>query len=172
MALNIIKGKLQNSVIYITANFWPLGSIPRSDYKQVTLVASSMWGLGWMGWDIWTNFGYLTSHEAYCLWVGYHFQVIIYTHEDEMIWRCRASPKSKKFDSSENNTQVCSVEACSFEPGMTSTDSWELHTCFGSCKSTEVIWQWIRHFVSALRLLHWSESTTLEQQLLLNFFSF
>ena len=29
--------------------------------------------------------GYLTSHEAYCLWVGYHIQVIIYTHEDEVI---------------------------------------------------------------------------------------
>ena len=29
--------------------------------------------------------GYLTSYEAYCVWVGYHFQVIIYTHEDEVI---------------------------------------------------------------------------------------
>ena len=35
--------------------------------------------------------GYLTSHEAYCLWVGYHFQVIIYTHEDEAIWSQWAS---------------------------------------------------------------------------------
>ena len=30
--------------------------------------------------------GYLTLHEAYCLWVGNHFQVIIYTHDDEVIW--------------------------------------------------------------------------------------
>ena len=29
--------------------------------------------------------GYLTWHEAYCLWVGYHFQVIICTHKDEVI---------------------------------------------------------------------------------------
>ena len=36
--------------------------------------------------------GCLASHEACCLWVGYHFQVIIYTHEDKVIWRWRASP--------------------------------------------------------------------------------
>ena len=41
-----------------------------------------------MGWDI---VGYWTLHEAYCLWLGYYFQVIIYTHEDEVIWRWRAS---------------------------------------------------------------------------------
>ena len=28
---------------------------------------------------------YLTWHEVYCLWVGHHFQVIVYTHEDEVI---------------------------------------------------------------------------------------
>ena len=28
--------------------------------------------------------GYLTSHEAYLLLVGYHFQVMIYTHEDKV----------------------------------------------------------------------------------------
>ena len=42
---------------------------------------------GWMGWDSW-----LCNHEAYCLWVGYHFQVIINTHEGEVLWRWRASP--------------------------------------------------------------------------------
>ena len=36
--------------------------------------------------------GYSTSHEDYCLWVGNHFLVIIYTQEDEVIWRWRASP--------------------------------------------------------------------------------
>ena len=29
--------------------------------------------------------GYLTSHEAYSSWIGCHFQVIIYTHEDDLI---------------------------------------------------------------------------------------
>ena len=42
-----------------------------------------------MGW-YWIV-GFLTSHEVYCLWVGYHFQVIIYTHEDEAIWSQWAS---------------------------------------------------------------------------------
>ena len=29
--------------------------------------------------------GYLTTNKAYCLWVGYHFQVKIYSDEDEAI---------------------------------------------------------------------------------------
>ena len=38
---------------------------------------------GWMGWD--RIVGVLIPHEAYLLWVGYHFQVMFYTHEDEVI---------------------------------------------------------------------------------------
>ena len=36
-----------------------------------------------IGWD--GIVGYLTSNEAYLLWVVLYFQVMIYTHEDEVI---------------------------------------------------------------------------------------
>ena len=44
------------------------------------------------GWD--GIVSYLTSPEAYCscVYIGCNFRVIIYTHEDEVIWRWSASP--------------------------------------------------------------------------------
>ena len=80
--------------------------------------------LGWDGIVV-----YLTSHEAYCLWVGYHFQVIIYTHEDEVIWRWRASPTGIR-------TQYCPVKgATCLDQGshckMTDSSTYHvLYLCF------------------------------------------
>ena len=54
-----------------------LGQIIQLLFRNMSLLASVK------EWD-WIV-GYLTSQEAYHLCVGYHFQVIIYTHEDEVI---------------------------------------------------------------------------------------